>query len=871
MKGFDSSNPLLEYAVDHLWGNPEENHQYQVKTVRLSDYYGHVDHFNYMNNWRVLPKKDTFYYVFSVAGLDGGYWNFANGLLKRNPLDRWVNLGQLLQRRGMQMDIYNTQGYQYSRNKAWVMMTYDGLVFIALEKSKNYPMPTGAEMFFRVYRPTISIPVHDSAVLPSTNPFAYETMVYETAQELATFQQRYQFYKLKPGFTAVFHNGVFWNAAPNAIPNLAVGDVVEFWHDPTVIRTEIYSYKTLQDFYSTLDQKRKLIIHPPKRANDWTVRYFDDNDYYLLGKGNKGLYFHRNNVAAIRQLTHVDVSISDDYIQAASNYHEDLKNVMDIRILVLVRKTDWEYQWPHEHQRIRYLYRQTDANILKSMTGSRSTVPEWQAPNLEAGVVQSFTRLQFKDLSVEKALQAVGYNAATRVLAETPIRATYIPGDRGVELPISYREACTAWEHDENGKLVDFYNLTNVRYFNARNPACELVEFTCGHYARTLEYVITDKDLPISAVNGFRVYLSAYSIVAGKIVGDLEDVTHNDAVYTIEDGLIVWKDLDPVNQRGVVLFNTGTLAYSFNLAHIDHSLSFAITQVYASGGLVFPVAFADISIWLNGHPLIDNVDWKYDGDYCYIFNKQHIKPGVEQLITVRCHDFWEDQTKPKFDTELGFVDGGVIGRFPRYNLREDRVTRTVIAGALYPTDEVPTAETSSPDNLWSHLNGRPYMVKHVYQPIKYARPYDNFPLFAESRAVDKRVSDYLTQWLPKPQVAPVIPSMQDKYRLFSPFLSVIVNGLINRLITLPMLTDDAVVFTTQSIREKVAPYMWWLKYDPAVLDGFDRRYFAIMPYANYEKLVVTSKEFLFIKQINDEYLNSTCVIEGHFEVNDNVR
>lgn len=866
MTGFDTDNPLLDYAKFHLWGNPEENHQYQVKTVRLTDYYGDIDQFNYMGKWRSLPKRNNLFYVFSVNGLDPGYWNFRTKTMRHNPLDRWINLGELMARRGVQLDIYNAKGYQYSKYQAWVMMTYDGITLIALEKTKAFPLPAGDEIYFRCYTPTVPVAAFEQ-ISPTTNPYVYETMIYETPAELAVFNNRYLAVKAKAGWTGVYHNGAYWNAAPAALPGLAVGDVVEFIHDPTVIRTEIYSYKNLQDFYSTLDQKRKVILHPAKRANDFTIRYFDDNDYFLLGTGNYGLYFHRNDTTTIRQLTHADVAIADDRIQAYSSFHPALAKTSDIRVLVLVRKTDWEYPWPHDHQRIRYLYRMTDAAILKAMTGPLANVPEWTAPGLEAGAVMSFTRAQCKQLSREGARDAVGYNAATRVLSETPLRATYQAGQRGIEIPFTYRESLTAWEYDENGKLLQFLNLTNTRYYEPRNTACAMVEFTYGQAGRKLDYTITNQDLAVNPSNDFRVYVSNYSIVSQKIVGELVDVTGDETIYTVNNGYIVWTGLDTVNQRGVVLFNTRSLAYSFELDHIDHSLSFAITHIYEAGGLIFPVAFANCDLWLNDFPLIDHVDWTFKDQYFYIYNKQHIKAGA-QKITVRMHQFSPDKDNPVQDTELGFVDGGVIGRFPRYNLRDDRVTRTVIGGGLYLTDEVPNAETSAPSTLLTPLNGRPYMVKHVYCPIRYVEPYNNFYGYDESRAVDKRVSDYLTKYLPKPSSKPALPTLQDKWRLFSPFLSVVVNAIINRILVLPAFGTGETEYSQQEIRELVAPYMWWLEFDPVIRE-FDQRYFAIMPYANYEKLTVSAKTLKFINQVNDSYLKSVCVIEGHFNVNNN--
>lgn len=867
--GFDKQNPLLEYAIANLWGNPEENQQYQVKTVKVSNYYGVVNNFPLMNKWRTLPVRDRLYHVFNVGGLDPGYYNFRTNVHRQNPLDRWINASDLCNRRGMKLDVYNLKGYSYPLAKTWVMFTYDGLTIIALEKVKYYTIAEKDDMWFRCYTPSTSVDRYEQTVSPQSNPFVFESMIYETPSELAIFTARYQFLKQKPGFTGVTHNGALFLGAPNAIPGLGVGDAVEIWHDPTVIRTETYNYSQLPDFYSTMDKKRKLIIHPPKREGDFTLRYFDDNDYYLVGAGSYGLYFNRNNETAIRQLTHVDVAIADDNIQTTCTYHPALNKLSDVKVMVLVRESDWEYQWPYDHQRIRYLYRMDDTGILKAMTGERSTVPEWSAPMLESGAVLTFTRNQFKDQSREAAKLAVGYNAATRVLSQTPIKVTYEEGGRGILVPVTYRKECSVWEYNAQGLLLGYYNISDASYYNPFNANCTMVEFIAGHHGRTVDYLITNKDIPLNALNDVRVYTVAFNVDTQLTQGPMTDVTGNKAVYDIVNGYIVWKGLDTVNQRGVLLFNTSFLGYTFELDHLDHSLSFAVTQIYEGGGLLFPTSFANYDLFLNGHPLIDKVDWVFEDQFFHIFNKEFIVEGPQE-ITFRAHQFHEDQVNPKYDIELGYVDGGVIGRFPRYNLREDRVTRTVIGGRLFLTDDVPTAETQSPDSLWDELNGRPYMVKHVFCPIKFVEPYTNFPGYKESREVDKRVSDYLTEWLPKPVVNPVIPVLQDKYRLFTPFMSVIVNGLLNGLISLPALKDQEEGYSEQVIRSLVAPYMWWLKYDPIVLD-FDLRYFAIMPYANFGIVTVKSNELAFLRQVNDSYLGSACAMEGNFLVNNNVR
>jgi hypothetical protein len=887
IRGPEDNTPLVRYTDDHLWSNPEENQQYQVKLNRITEEYGYSSNFSYMNKWRALPKKDTFFHVFSVGGLHPGFWNFKNNTLRRNPLDRWVNLGLLCKARGLLTDVYSNKGYMQSRSHCWIMVTYDGLVLLAIQKLAETPVMDGDDMHFRCYTPSVLVDKSRAVINEVGNPFIFETCVYENPSEYASFLGRYNTVKARPGYTGLYHNGVAVNGGPVDVNPIAPGDVIEFWHDPTVLRTELYAYNTLQSFYSEMDQKHKVIVHPPKIKGDFTIRYFDDNDYFLIGLNRHGLYFPRNNETAVRQLTHADVAIADDMIQAASNYHPEMSDPLDIKILVLIRETAWEFQWPHEHQRIRYLYRMPDIDIMRAMVDARANMPEWTAKELEQGPVMSLLRKQWKTVKRDDAIMSVGYNAATRVLSETPLRATYLLGSRGIEVPVTYQEACTAWEHDADGKLLEWRNMTGILYYSPNNPACAMVEFTMGETGRELDMLITNQDVPVSKDWDYQVYTVSWNINIQDIVGPWVNVTGDATKYRIEDGVLIWTGLDRINKRGILISNKKILGYQFQLEHLDHSLAFAITDIYPDGGHLTGLTWAQIDIWINGHPLIDKVDWIYDEQYCYINNKEFLVDGPQDIV-VRAMGLDKTVVLPNSDTELGFVDGGVIGRVDRYNLRGDRVTRTVINGGLYLTDEVPRAERDVPDDQANPLNGRPYMVKHTWCPIRFVEDYDELPYRQRSRDVDQRVSDYLTVWLPKPQTndeeihwengdphrpdgsgSAVIANLQDKYRLYSPFMNVVVNGVLNGLIALPPKADGETYYSDQDIRDAVQPYVWWLRYDP-IVRNYDRRYFAITPFANFGKLTVSDKQLIFFKQVNDLYLSSVTVIEGYFEVTPNV-
>ena len=874
--------PLVRHAESRLWANPEENNQYQVKLVRITPNEGVVVNFGYKDKWRVLPREGRTFHIFSVNGLVPGYWNFRNNVLNRNPLDRWINAGRLMKTRGVQLDLYDNKGFMYPRSYAWIMHTYDGLTLVAFEKFQQYPIPNTRDMYFRCYTPSSPVDKWENAI-PSRNPFEYECMRYARPDEMQTFMGMYNTMKSKPGYTGVFHNGAFMAAAPNAMPDLKANDLVEIWHDPTVLRVETYSYNTLKDFYSELDKKRKVILHPPKRKGDFTLRYFDDNDYYLVGKNKRGLLLPRNDITAVRQLTHADVCLADEFIQNAATFHPDLAKVSDIQIMVLVRKSRWEFAWPHEHQRFRYLYRMPDVDIVKAMTGARATVPEWEAKNLEAGAVMSFTRLQWNKITREKAALAEGYNAATRVLAETPLPVHYAPGEVGVPVPYSYVEQFTAWEYDDKGLLLGYYNTYNRPNYSPTNPECVLVEFVVGEAGREFDITITNQPTRVYPGWDLRVYKVGWSIVTEAPVGEWVDVTDDPSVYVINDGIISWTGLDYTNQRGVLVTNRKSIAYTFQLEHIDHSLSFALTDIYVGGGHLFPYSPAELDIWMNKHSLIENVDWVWKDGRIYVHNKEFIVDGPQEF-TVRAHSFYDNLVRPNSDTELGFVDGGCIGRVPRYNLRGDRVTRTVINGALYLSDSVPRAERLVPADQWGLLNGRPYCVKHIYAPIKDVVDYKHFPLRKRSRETDQRVSDYLTEWLPKPRTlaeeihyekgdvpGPIgngkaaITNIQDKYRLFSPFMNAVTNAILNKLLEVPEFGEGETTFSEQQVRDLVKQYLWWLEFDPIIMK-YDLRFFAVMPYANFDMVEVTAKEFVFLKIVNRLFLESACHIEGHYGV-----
>lgn len=856
-------NPVVRFAEHHLWANPEYDNQFQVVMHRISTDVGAINHVGYMGKWRYTPTPNKRFHVYSVGGTHPGFWNMGTNKDVKNPVDKWISAADLGCRRGLQFDVYTNLGRQFPRSKAWIMITFDGLVLLALEHLPIFPIKLSDNMHFRCYSTDMDVAKSETAMEDLDNPYLYETMTYENAQEYATFNTRYSVVRQRSGYTAIFLNGYLQPTMP-LVSELKAGDLVEMWHDPAIRRSLKYQYRGLQEFFSDLDERRKLILHPPK-TDDFTLRYFDDSDYYLIDRDGKGVYFHRNHESAIRQLTHVDVSISVEQIKVQIEALASLKDLDGLQVLVLERNTGWGWTWGWEAQHICHLYRMDDQNIVRAMTGDRSVLPEWTANELEKGPVQTFLRSYYNDHTTELAHNALGYNAETLAVSQTPVKVTANSFIAGIDVPPTYFPTFTVWEHSEDGQLIEYYSLTNVNNIKPRNARTGMVEFTYGKVDRNIHYDVVRDDYKLPTDVAIQVYLSNYSTITNKPVGDLTDITGSDR-YHIENGYIVWDRLDKVNQCAIICYDDVALAHTFTLDHLDKSLCFSIDDIYQQVIGNLPINFAQIDVWLNGHPLIDEVDWFIRDRLIFINSREYLVAGGQE-ITVRCFGFWKDKNKPKAELELGFVAGGVIGDMKRYNIREDRATRIVVGGRLMLLDDLKTAETDPADDYNNVLNGKPYMVKHTHTPVRYIQPFDHHVGYEAARVTDKRVVDYLTLYCDKSKVT-VDFNMVDRYMLYSPFMNVIVNGVLNEVIVPPPLGDNT-SYVSQVIEDLVKVYKWWLGYDPTLMN-YDLRYFVIMPYANVETPILTNDQLIFIRQVNQNYLNGLLAINGNFEVARNV-
>lgn len=923
-------NPLVDYAIQNMWGNPELDSQHQVKLARVSGNQGFINDFAYTGIRRYLPNTLTFFHVFTLGGLDVGFWNLGSRNQSWYPVDTWVRASTFSTNRGVALDFYTGAGLMFPRDEVYIMPCFDGVTLVAIPKNINYPIPIDKNFYMHCYTTDINTNIINSENLPKYS-FGYSGCIFLQHEDWDRVQLNYNAFKaFNMGMVSFYHNGVL---KPIDSVQPIPGDLIEACYDPSIEMILKYAYKKMPDYYSTLDEQRKVILFPGFDENPRLYRYYDDCHFYVYNRRNgNAYYYNRNTEDAVRQLTHQDYGMSALYVEfLADRLIKDdatkLTTIDDIDIMVAYHKTKWLFKLGPTSSRINDLYLLEDRNkILNAMTGANSNISEWTAPELEKSPTNAVLNSIAPKIDTEIVREGLGYHGCSVAMSNSPLYMPYnTPGTPGFDdvyptppytsglgytIPPTFVESSTAYEYDIDGLLLRLVGVKNQEAY-APQPATAYVEWVLGRATTWLDYAISQKDVRIKMGYGFRVYKAGWAIdpnweppidivpnemkistngsdpyppnggeirvlefdevplppdpdlpEGGHVVGPWVDITDTNQ-YRIENGYIVW-NFDTVNNIGLVVFDSAHLYNEFELTHLDNSLTFAITHMWPIGGVMLPMEPGQIDIWMNRHPLIENVDYILDFPNVYIINKMWMVDGP-QFFQYRATGLSRNGLVNT--SELGFVADGVIGYNGRYNLRIDRPTKTIIGGRLYLTPTVDWAEDIHHGNNLVGLNGWPYEVKHIYSANKYVDWYNTYWGYDKAIELDRRISGYLTEQATYKKEYPteVVYMEADKYRLYSPFLSKIVNELVLGFLDAPTPSGLEVPYSNQLVDQLTRDYQWMLSFDPIVL-GMDLRFFTVHPYNNWDVVTVTPDQLTFISVINDLFLQGKVKIEGHFEV-----
>jgi hypothetical protein len=845
---------FVQHAIDNVWCAPNRDMQAIVQPARITPIGGVWNNFDLPWANIDLPVANARFHVYQIGNLNPGLL----GLLP--SYNTWSTMANACNQKKMIIDIYAESGVEMPRTQVWYMVTLDKNLIIAVQYQPTIPIDFDNDLLYFRFYSNLFFQTINASLAGDYVQVAGGSMTSTSA--IVALANSYIAANALTGHVNAYVNGFKVNEI--SLVTVAVGDVAEFVYDSSVYKVINFPISALETFTSTLDSLSKYLFHYPNIDGSDGIDYQADIDFFILNPGTspqyKGLYCHRNNPNTVRMVTHKDYAIPVTYLQAyATQQNWNLNNLtiqMQVRLSGLVRPL------VDENSRIKELYRLSDAQVLAAFTGPDSTVPVWQAANLEAAAYTRIMRSNYADITLQLVQDAYGYNAMSKLIGNTPQFTVPYSGRQSVQMEVGLVNASTAYEYDSDGNLLGWYlNFTEGGLYLTENNNANLVEFISGAGSNTLDEVYGQTTVVINPTGDYRMYTCP--IVDGLPTNVWTDVTGTNS-YVINNGVLTWV----VNQSlyyTLVRGNRSFLAYDLSLQPTNGPIEFSLTHMQTrgntTGNWVMQIPMGELDVFLNGKSLIEDLDYFVQFPKIVITNKEYlINPTTQaQDVGIRFTGFCNSDLTRTLSTDVGFVKWGLLSENNRYDIREDKVLRIIVGGQLYDRSELQFQEDNAAILVPDASNGKPYLIRDIVVPLRGTTVTDTYTLRAASLAIDTSVSDYLTEKLVEtiPNSADVIPAL---YAIFSPFLCRIIYDLIHNVLVSSKIETT---YSDQDVTEIVAPYLYLLAFDPTqVGQQPDSNFVIIHPHNLNTVINVNLYQYIFIQRVVKIYMNNLVNISN---------
>lgn len=804
---------MFEYLIDHAlknaWCTPRQDQQVILEPARISPAVGIFNKTPHMWGSLPLPTLGERYYLYQVGQVEPSIL----GLVRERRV--WTKLSDMMAVEKLYADVYVNSGLHLSRSETWVMVTEERNLLIAVKDQPRITSLRNQDIFVRLYSNSYFSSDRADGVVHAIECVGDRITSLDHA---LTFQQAFHASRLRIGSTLLFVNGKYVDDYPPSV--VQVGDIVEYVYDSTVKAVYDFKIEDLDTFESVLDNKFKYLVHYSGSQTDGVgIDYRDDIDLYLLNKQTissvvkwDGVYFHKNQNDAFRMVTHRDYAVAVPYITGYTLGQPTWPVVQDLTLRMFVRYSGYKRPLIDEHHRIKELYKLDESDRVDAMIGLDSTVPVWQAPALENSYYTKIMDAINADVSATMVQYGYGYNAISKLVADSPRPVEVASGVRLVRLPYGLQSNATMFEYDSQGRLLEFHHHVFGQEYLPANPQTQLVEGLMGRGSQTISTVFAAPEVLLNQSGNYRFYNAP--LYQGQIQHDQwEDVTGDSSKYVVIGDIATW--LVDLNATAVaVKSDRDFLAYNLTLSPQNGLLKFSVeaTATYPTGAVrgVMYIPFGNLDLWLNGRALVEGLDYYVNWPEIVIVNKAYLVPGDAQVITVRATGFCSDEMVLPDPKEVGFVRYGLLSRDNRFGVRDDKVIRIVVDGKVFHRSALIFSEDDSGVRMENVPNGAPYVIEDVIVPIRGLVNETAYTLRAQALEVDTAIENYLTLKLPEPVKTPP-DIILEKYPIYSPFSSTVMHDLINGIIAME---DFQGQYSDLDVRDRLESYEYLLEYDP---------------------------------------------------------
>ena len=824
------SSYLIDHAIKNVWCAPDQDYQYILELHRVSRLSGESNRV-YLYNRRIdLPELNKKYHIYTIDRIHPKHMK----LLTTSPhwiAEQWFNVADIINDTSAIVNVYNDAGIEIPKYQSWYMFTKENTLIFAFEENKKIPINYRSEtVFVKTYTNAFYSSYRDTTIIDT----AYRYKLTTSTQDILDIQMEYNTFASREGHVQCFINGIYTDKID--LVRIAVGDVVEFIYDSSVLLLDTYTIGELDTFTSTLDNVYKyLLLRKDNRLG--VIDYLDDLDIHIIAETSvgiyKGVYFHRNDNRSIRMVTHRDYSLMVDNVVSMCNKikqlvnREDLDN-LQMRIELKVRNSGFERPLIYENNRLHELYKLSYEDRLSSMLGTNA-LSIWKAENLENSWYNVMMNNRLSNFTINDIENTYGYNGISIALANTPSLTYLDSGRQVIDLPPGLMNNSTFYEYDANGHLLEWhYQASGSRYL-ATNPNTTLVEGIYGKGGSQPDARFGISNIEIPNNHNYRVYRCF--IVDNEPNEEWTDVTDSE-FYRIENGFLINNDLVG-NEYFMVRSDSSFLAIHKSISTIDGLLYFDITELQKrEDGFVrshtLPVPMGQLDIFLNNKSLIRGLDYIVDFPRVYIINKNYLNQPAgtsTQDIKLRFTGFCDKNLNMDAIEDMGFIEHGFLSNNNKFDIRDDKVMRITLDGAIKTKEDILFSEEHSGISVVNALNGKPYQLKDIVVPITTFTVDNVYSMRDSSLAIDEIVSDYMSLKLPQPE-RNAVSSISERYPLVSTFFCKVIHDMLNNVISdveLSTLSND------MSIINFFKDYEYLLELDP-ITKNFNDGYVIIHPH-----------------------------------------
>lgn len=849
------ANFLVGHAYKHVWCDPAQDFTHIFMPARISPVTGSLGRVDVLWRTYALPTSLDLYQVFQVGHVE------PETLGLEANVDQWLPLSQVMADRLVVINVYTTNGIMLPLATSYLMFTSDRTLVLAVKMWPAIADLTSVDCFFRFYSNAFFTSRRSSLQKNAVVSRFYQHQGVQSAA--LAFQNAMIAYQQLPGFVVLYKNGRYTGYQNFLL--LQTGDVLEFVYDSSVKKVVDFPISGLSTFESIKDSMTKYLLHydgpqpTPPGTNEPAVQidYRDDIDVYLTlpntAAGGQpmfdGIYYHKNNDNAFRQVTHRDYAVNVPYVVTYQSSNPTWTNLTLLNLRLVIRNAGFDRALVYDVNRIQDLYRMADAQIAEAFTGIDSTLPYWQAATLENSQYIDLMDANASTISLDMVQEAYGYRAISQLIGKSPL---LMSGASWIGLPPALRSNATMYEYDAHGQLLGWYPHNLGQEYTPVYSGCTLVEGITTPGAMAISQTMGQTSVPIQAGYSYRYYIAP---VNGGVVqtGQWQDVTGDTTKYTIVGGQVVWLVSTSAYQT-CVKSDAQHLVYTVAIDPPDGIFKFSIqaTVSYPSGVVteVLTIPVGQLDLWLNGHALIENVDYYAVWPQVVIVNKAFLNPSGPQEITVRGTGFCNADLSRNAAMETDFVRFGVLSHNGSYNIHSGRVMRIVANGAVWAPSQVIFAEDQIHGTITGLPNGSPYAISEVVVPLGTYTDQDTYDMMVADTVIDTATCDYLTEQLPDsyPTTPDIIPGLYD---VFSPFANAVVQDMVRGVISM---TNFMGQYSDRDIKNALTAYLYLLPYDPTQ-KNIDLDHIAIHPHDSYEVINLSIYQYNFLSRVNVLLLN----------------